>query len=202
KFGDSKVAAALEKLDKSLASLESRRRADLAEERAKARTEFLDDAFRELKGTDNGAISRLQSRFDQTARLSEDISARDAEIREMRTMIEDARGKIQALEVTAKREEKRFKSSNDELETENSRLQADLKKKKEELTSLKANLNPTSADSASTESSVSPTPVWWWVAGGTLAAIALVAGVWWVGSRSEPATTAESETAAKPQNAT
>ncbi|HMC11587.1 MAG TPA: Mov34/MPN/PAD-1 family protein, partial [Pirellulaceae bacterium] len=47
KFGDSKVAAALEKLDKSLASLESRRRADLAEERAKARTEFLDDAFRE-----------------------------------------------------------------------------------------------------------------------------------------------------------
>ena len=202
KFGDSKVAAALEKLDKSLASLESRRRADLAEERAKARTEFLDDAFRELKGTDNGAISRLQSRFDQTARLSEDISARDAEIREMRTMIEDARGKIQALEVTAKREEKRLKSSNDELENENSRLQADLKKKKEELTSLKANLNPTSADSASTESSVSPTPVWWWVAGGTLAAIALVAGVWWVGSRSEPATTAESETAAKPQNAT
>ena len=105
-------------------------------------------------------------------------------------------------EVTAKREEKRLKSSNDELENENSRLQADLKKKKEELTSLKANLNPTSADSASTESSVSPTPVWWWVAGGTLAAIALVAGVWWVGSRSEPATTAESETAAKPQNAT
>src|SRR5262245_13380030 len=69
---DDKVAAALEKLDKSLTAMEARRRADLAEERAKARTEFLDQAFRELKGADDGAISRLQIQFDQTGKLNED----------------------------------------------------------------------------------------------------------------------------------
>jgi small-conductance mechanosensitive channel len=192
---DDKVAAALEKLDKSLAALESRRQADLAEERAKARTEFLDAAFRELKGADDGAISRLQAQFDQTSKLSDDVAARDAEIREMRALIQDARGKIQSLEVSATREEKRLKSFIDDLEIENRRLQADVKKKKEELTGLNAKLNPkSSGDSAASESDdTARVSFWWWVTGGILAAVALGAGVWWVGSRSELAAAPASE---------
>src|SRR5262249_34580691 len=119
---DGKIVATLEKLDKSLSSLEARRRADLAEERARARTEFLDEAFGELKGGDSGSISRLQSRFDDSARLKDDVTARDAEIREMRTLIEDTRGKLQSMEVSAKRDESRFKSQIEDLTTENVRL--------------------------------------------------------------------------------
>src|SRR5262249_12055958 len=87
--GDSQIVAALERLD---ATLETRRRADLAEERVRARMEFLDDAFRELKGTDAGAISKLQSQFDKTAERAADVAARDAQIREMQISLEKVRG--------------------------------------------------------------------------------------------------------------
>src|SRR5262245_19744339 len=59
KASDAKIVAALEKLDTSLGTQEARRRAELADSRARARTEFLDEAFHELKGTDDGAIARL-----------------------------------------------------------------------------------------------------------------------------------------------
>src|SRR5206468_31040 len=72
---DSQVAVALDKvnLDKvnaALVTAEARRGAELAETRARARAEFLDEAFRELKNADGGAISRLQARFDQSAKLA------------------------------------------------------------------------------------------------------------------------------------
>src|SRR5262249_28077914 len=144
--------------------------------------EFLDEAFRELKGADGGAISRLQARFDDSVRLKDDVTARDAEIREMRTIIEDTRGKLQSLEVSAKRDESRLKSQIDELTTENVRQRADLTTKKEELTSLNAKLNPKEASKAT---AASDKQFWWWVGGSALVAIAVVAGVWWIGSRSE-----------------
>jgi proteasome lid subunit RPN8/RPN11 len=197
---DEKMVAALEKLDASLSAVEARRRAELAEERAKARTELFDEAFRELKGADSGSISRLQSRFDQTARLSEDVASRDAMIREMRTALDDVKGKMQALETSAKREEKRLKAANDELEIENGRLQADLKKKKEELTSLTAKLNPkvgskSASGKTGSETEAGEVSMWWWATGGLLVAILLVAGVWWIGGQREsPPPEAEEKT--------
>src|SRR5262249_32757308 len=103
--GDAQLAAALEKLNTARATMEPRQKADLAEARARARTEFLDQAFRELRGADDGAISRLQSRFDQTAKLEEDVTARDAEIREMKARAENAHKKFDEFETTAKRKE-------------------------------------------------------------------------------------------------
>lgn len=185
---DSKIVAALEKLDSSLGSLEARRRAELAEERAKARLEFLDDVSRELKGADERTISRLQQRYDQTLKRDEDVAARDAQIREMKGLIKVAGDRIAVIEEDAKREEKRLKSNNEELTTDNERLRANLAKKQEELNSLKAKL----ADDKS------PTSIWWWVGGGALAAIALVAGAWWIGGRGEPPAGVESEPANKP----
>jgi proteasome lid subunit RPN8/RPN11 len=201
KSSDSKIVATLEKLDASLGSLEARRKTELADSRMRARAEFLDEAFRELKRADEGAISRLQSRFDQSARLSEDVAARDAEIREMRAAVEDARGKLQSLEVTAKREEKRLASQIEDLGTENGRLQADLKKKREELTSLSPRLNAKGANKSDAgEANDGQASMWWWVAGGALAAVALVGGVWWVGSRGEPPrTNADKAAAAAPE---
>jgi proteasome lid subunit RPN8/RPN11 len=182
---DAKIVAALEKLDASLSTLEARRRAELVESRARARAEFLDEAFRELKGSEGGAISRLQSKFDQTAKLGEDVAARDAEIRELRGFVEDTRGKLQSLEISAKREERRLSTRIDELKTDNEELHAKLKQKKEELTSLAAKSKKASG-SATDEADASPASMWWWVAGAALAAVALVAGVWWVGSRDQP----------------
>jgi len=176
------VAAALDKLNTALATAEARRSADLAETRAKARTEFLDEAFRELKSADDGAISRLQSRFDQSTRLSEDIAARDAQIRELRTMIEETQSKLQTFEATAKREEQRLKSVADQVKTENDRLQAELKSKSDELAKVAANVEPNAAggDKANVTSS---SRTWWWLAGGALAVAAVAAGCWWIVNR-------------------
>jgi proteasome lid subunit RPN8/RPN11 len=181
---DTKIVDTLDKLNASLGALETRRKADLAEARAKARSEFLDEAFRELKGADEGAISRLQSRFDQTARLSEDLAARDAEIRELRFFVEDARGKISELEAAGQRDEKRLSGRIDDLKHENAGLQADLKKKNEELASLrpKKSIDKTAAG----ETDKSHSSIWWWTAAGALTAVLLVAGVWWATGRGLP----------------
>src|SRR5439155_8945952 len=116
-------------------------------------------------------ISRLEARFDQSARLAEDIAARDALVHEMRN-------KLETLETTALREQKRLAQKNDDLTTENGRLRADLKTNKEELTGLQTKLTSKKKSEAITEADKSKSSVWWWVAGGSLAAVALVAGVW------------------------
>jgi len=200
KASEGPIATALEKLDASLKSLEARRRAELADERTKARLQFLDEAFRELKGADEGAISRLATQFDQTAEHKADIAARDAQIRELNDLNEQARGKIRDLDVTAKREEKRLKLLNEDLTTENSRLRGDLTKKKDELADVQAKLNiKTNTDKLAAESDKSQVSIWWWLAGGALAAVAVVAGVWWVGGRGESPPTETNEPPAKSQ---
>ena len=191
-----KLTAAVENLDKSLSAVESRRQADLARARAESRTEFFDEAFRELKGTDAGAFSRLAERFDQTGKLTEDVTARDAALREARVAIDQVNRRLTELETKSKLDEDRLEAKIASLSTENNRLREERGKYKEELTSLQAKLNPKAAsgegDSADAES---PTSVWWWVAGGTLAALAVVAGVWWVGGRgSEPDSAPSEET--------
>lgn len=178
--GDEKVAAALGKLNTALSAAEARHRAELAEDRAKARAEFLDEAFRELKSSEPGAVSRLQARFDQTVRLSEDVAARDSQIRELRGLVADARTRIEGLETNAQREEKRLQAQLDEISTEADRLRTDLRKSKTELASLKAKND---AQSGGGEDAVSRRWQWWWLAGGIAAIAALIGGVWWIGGQ-------------------
>jgi proteasome lid subunit RPN8/RPN11 len=179
---NSQVAAALDKLNTALATAEARRSADLTEMRARARAEFLDEAFRELKGADGGSISRLQTRFDQSAKLAEDITARDAQIRELRSMIDETRNKLQTFEASAKREEQRLKSVADKLEAENGRLQTELKGKEAKLASFEAKAEPGSS-SGERANVISPSRTWWWVAGGALVVAVVAAGCWWAGNR-------------------
>jgi proteasome lid subunit RPN8/RPN11 len=179
---DSQVATALDRLNAALATAEARRGADLAEARAKARTELLDEAFRELKGADDGAISRLQTRFDQSSKLAEDIAARDAQIRELRGMIDETRNKLQTFETSAKREEQRLKAVADKLEGENARLQTQLMSKEEKI----ASLTPKSEPDASTDERtawIHASRTWWWVAGGALVVAAVAGACWWAVNR-------------------
>jgi proteasome lid subunit RPN8/RPN11 len=179
---DSQVAAALDKLNTALATAEARRGAEVADARARARAEFLDEAFRELKSADDGAISRLQTRFDHSTKLAEDISARDAQIRELRGMIDETRSKLQTFEASAKREEQRLKLTADKLETENDRLQTELKSKEAKLARFEAKDEP-SASSEERATVISPSHTWWWVAGGALVVAVVAGGCWWVGNR-------------------
>jgi proteasome lid subunit RPN8/RPN11 len=176
--GEDRAAAAFEKLDKSL---ESRRLAELANERAKAKGEVLDQVVHELKAADDGFVTRLQERFDKTGKLTEDIAARDSQIREQRTLLEDTRSRLATLETTTKAEQDRLKTQNAGLISKNERLEANLQKSKSDLAALQAKLDPKAAAKDGAAADAGPVSVWWWVIGGSLAAIALVAGVWWVG---------------------
>jgi proteasome lid subunit RPN8/RPN11 len=198
KGGDVAIAKALENLDASLKSIEARRRLELAEERTRARTQFLDEAFRELKGADTGAISRLADRFDKTAEREADVAARDAQIRELAAFAKSAGQKITELEDSAKNEQRRLKARNEELEERYEQSRADLAKKKDEVASLQAKLNiKTDDEKTASDSGPSSMSKWWWIGGGILAAIALVAGVWWIG-RSEAPPATSNEAATKP----
>jgi len=175
---DDKIVAALERLD---GSLEGRRQVELSKERTKAQGELLDNIVRELKSTDDGFVKRLQERFDQTDKLSGDVAARDAQVRELKGLVEDHRGRLQALEASTKREEERLKLQVTNLASENERLRSDLKKNKEELTGLQAKLNPAASADADVAATTNPGAAWWWAGGMALAALAVVAGVWWIG---------------------
>lgn len=185
--GDKNLTAALERLDASLKAIEARRSADLAEERTRAKTEFLDAAFRELKNADDGAISRLKSQYEQSMKLSEDIAARDAQVRELKTLIDDTRNKLAAIESTARQDKAELKAKIAGLTTENNRLQADLDRKKEELASL---LAAAPLKTASATGSTAKTDSFWpWVIGSVIAAAVIITGIWWIGSRSDTKTT-------------
>src|SRR5687768_9536175 len=113
-------------------------------------------------------------------------------MREMQGTLDEVRGKMQAFATTAKREHSRLEGADAQAEVGNGGLPADHKKKKEELTSLTAKLNPKSGGKsaggkAGGENEAGEISIWWWVTGGGLVAILLVAGVWWIGGQREPA---------------
>ncbi len=180
---EAEMAAAVEKLSALVANLEARRETDLTAERSRARTEFLDAAFRELKGAPDGSIARLQAQFDQTERLAGDVRARDAEIRELRAGIDDARSKLQSAEILARRDEKRLSEKIAELAAENGRLKADVEKNRQPAAPDKpaVALGPGSAGQAG---GAAPETRWWWLSGSALVAVAMGAGVWWFIGRS------------------
>jgi hypothetical protein len=191
--GSDPVVAAIEDLKESLAS---ERQAEIARERARAQAELMDRAFAELKGTDEGAISRLQERFDQTQRLADDVAARDSRVRELERFVEDSRGRLAALETDAQREQDRLKRQIATLEREKASAASSATKYKEEVAALRQKYDPPAAESD--DEAAAGISVWWYVAAATLAALVIVGGVWLIGGRgSEPTdeTPAEDEQA-------
>jgi proteasome lid subunit RPN8/RPN11 len=177
---EEKIAAALTKLDSTIGSVEARRQADLARERTRAQAELLDQVVRELKGTDAGFVTSLQDRYDQSQKLTEDVAARDARIRELAAQGEEHRSRLQALEARSKADEERLRTQLASVTIKNDRLLEDLEKSKAELRSMRAKLEPESADDKAAAGSGRWYSLRWWAIG-ALAAVAVVAGVWWIG---------------------
>lgn len=168
------LAAAADKINAALANLEQRRRFELTEERLKTRGEFLDQAFQELKSSDANSISRLQSRFDQSQRLADDVAARDAQLREIQLQLNEARDKILDLKTSAKREEERLATLNQlnqSLREENAKLLS-VPRENDPASTLSDNQSPTAKATAWTNDSGR----WWWVVGSGV----LLAALLWV----------------------
>jgi proteasome lid subunit RPN8/RPN11 len=186
---DEKIAGTLKKLDDWLDSSESRGQVQLAWERAKAQSELLDQVLHELKGTDEGLVTRLTEKLDQTNKLVDDVAARDAQIREQRSVVEDVRSRLQALETKSKSEKEALASQVAKLTSDNERLRTELDKKKTEI-------NPATAAS-SAPASDSNTSIWWWAGGAVLVGLLVIAGVWWIGGQEHHETATENSPSSK-----
>lgn len=181
--GEDRIAAELEKWRESQDAL---RAVDLARERNRAQAQVLDQVVSELKGTDGGFVSRLQDRFDQTGKLTDDVAARDAHIRELQSRLTDSESRLKGQEAKSKIDEGRLTTQIDGLKTENVRLQADLKRNKEQVAALRDKYEPKSVAAKAEEdgdAAQKSASLWWWIGGAALLAIVVVAGVWWIGGQ-------------------
>jgi proteasome lid subunit RPN8/RPN11 len=149
--------------------------ADEALEKVRLRTQMLDEFAAEMRGTAPGFVERMQEKFDQTQRLSGDVAAREAQVRELERTLATTQQRLKV----AGAEQERLKSAIGELDAQvvkvtndNTRLAADLKA-----------LQPKPADDDKVEGDETATrSVWWYIGGGVLAAIVLGAGAF-VGTR-------------------
>ena len=159
------VAAALADLKQAQQELA------IAQERLRAQSETMDRAVAALQP--GQSFSELQQKVDQAARLEADVTARDSQVRELQTTIEDVRKRLSASEGL----QDRMKAEIAALKTDNKELADELKVANDKLPKKAGDKTAETGAKAATIS------VWWWVAGGVLAAVALVAGVWWFGER-------------------
>ena len=172
------VVAAIESLQESM---EAKQALSLAEERLRTQEATMDRVVTALRGTGD-SFSELQSQVDQAARLEGDVAARDSQIRVLSGDLNDIRNRLASLEIQSAADEKRMKQDIEDLEADKEKLQGQLKKTKDEL----AAYLPKKADGKAADGALwgGVSRMWWWIGGGVLAAIALVAGVWLVGGRS------------------
>jgi len=113
--------------------------------------------------------------------------------------LEDTRTRLSALESTAKSEQERLKTQNAGLVSKNEALAANLQTTKKELAALQAKLDPKAAVKDRAAAEAGGSNIWWWILGGLLAAIALMAGVWWVGGQKSGDVPQENPTANQTQ---
>jgi low affinity Fe/Cu permease len=100
-----RLEAAAERIDAALVEMKDRRGSAFGVDEAKESTQ-----------------ERMRAVYDRAGRLDDDVAARDAQIRELQGQLNEARDKILALEISAKRNEERMKSLVDSLRTETGKL--------------------------------------------------------------------------------
>ncbi|HEX5106342.1 MAG TPA: Mov34/MPN/PAD-1 family protein [Pirellulaceae bacterium] len=171
---EGKLAAAFKDWQKAY---ESRQELEIAEERLRTQGATMDRVVNALKGPGD-SFTELQANVDQVARLEADVAARDAQVRDLENTLDDVRTRLTSLESKSENEAQRLKRQIASLESDNKKLETSLKDTKKEL----AKHVPPADEKAEGEK---PTglSIWWWVGGGALAALVLVAGVWWMGER-------------------
>jgi proteasome lid subunit RPN8/RPN11 len=144
-------------------------------EKAKLRTEVVDQFLSEAKGTPPGFVERMQEKFDQTQRLSADVEARDSQVRELQATLAQATNQLKAAEAKADIEQKRLAGRLEELDKQ----VASLDKTNESLAARLEKYEPKDADKTDKATAAADRSIWWYVGGGVLAAVVLVAGAWW-----------------------
>lgn len=172
-----KVVEALEKLQDTLAA---RAASDNAAQRVRAQSEVLDAVVGELRSTEPGFVERLQERYDQTNRLAGDVAARDSQIRELSTTLEQSRQRLKSTESLAKSEQDRLRLEVATLTTRLEQLTEDHKTQTKKLAALEGNKKSDDGDLLSDDAGRS---VWWYVLGGAVIAAIVVPGVWWLGKK-------------------
>ncbi|MDX1943964.1 MAG: Mov34/MPN/PAD-1 family protein [Pirellulaceae bacterium] len=200
---DGELAAALDKLHDSLTE---RSAAETALRDARAKTAVLDQVVAELRGTEGGFVERLQEKFDQSERLSGDVAARAAQIRELEGAVAAAEAKLKAEGQQSQADRERLGQEIGQLQATADKLQAQLDAADQQIAALAARLEPAASDKAAGDkplvASDGGTSVWWYVLAGVLAALVIVPGAWLAGKMlTKPAAdeTLREETAAADQ---
>ena len=158
-------------------ALAAKAEADAALEKLKLRTEMLDEVAREIKGTAPGFIERLEGKYDQTAKLTKDVEARDGQIEELKRNSAAEIVTIGSALRKAENERERLKTRVDDL---NKQL-GNLTLQNEELLAKLEKYEPPTKDATKTAAAGGDRTIWWYVGGGILAAVIVVAGVWFGG---------------------
>lgn len=172
-----KIAEAIQELQTQTHA--AQQSAQLAKERAKAQTEVLDQVVAALGQGESGSVSKAVAQYDQAQRLAGDLDARDSQIRELKTITENNRLRLQALEDKALAAAEQHGLEIAALEDSKEKLQKQLDLAKAEVLKYK----PAEATTADGKTAANPYLVWWYVGGAVLAAVALVGGVWWIGGQ-------------------
>ncbi|MCI0360662.1 MAG: hypothetical protein L0211_19470 [Planctomycetaceae bacterium] len=143
-------------------------------EKARLRTDVADSLLQELRGTPSGFAERLTEKFDQTEQYKRDVTARDSQIRALE-------GDVSAQRLDRLKAESQRDNLKIQVEDLTSKLAA--ARKENDALIAKYERKPLAPVAGSDEKTAGGPgfSIWWYVGGSILAAVILVAGVWWGG---------------------
>ena len=169
------AGSAATELDELKEAIAAQDKASATLEKAKLRTEVVDQFLSEAKGTPPGFVQRMQEKFDQTQRLAGDVEARDSQVRELQATLAQATTQLKSAETKAENEHKRLAGRLEELDKQ----VASLAKTNESLAARLEKYEPKESEKTDKAAAAADRSIWWYVGGGVLAAVVLVAGAWW-----------------------
>jgi hypothetical protein len=168
---EDEVAAALADLK------EAQQELAIAKERLQSQRETMDRAVAALAPGES--FTELQRKVDQVARLERDVESRDLAADELKRLVAEANGDLTAAKRDQEDSDKRIKA----LEADKKKLADSLKSTQDKLAVYEPPKKAEGDKADETAGNGETISIWWWVGGGVLAAVALVAGVWWMGER-------------------
>jgi hypothetical protein len=169
--GEEEVAAALADLK------EAQQELAIAEARLQSQRETMDRAVAALAPGES--FTELQRKVDQAARLERDVQARENEYLKLQDTLTEAGDELKSSKAAQDRLNDKIKA----LETDKEKLAESLKTTQDKLAVYEPPTKAAGDKSDETTGGDNAISIWWWVGGGVLAAVALVAGVWWMGER-------------------
>lgn len=151
-------------------------KADAALEKTRLRTEMLDQVAAEIRNAPPGFVERMQEKFDQTEELRRDKENGEARIRELQTSLDEVSTKLRQTEGSATIERERLNNQIGVLETKLDSLTKDKERLLARINVLDPPKTAKTDEGDAKEGEASDNSLWWYIGGGVLAAVVLVAG--------------------------